>query len=181
MKIDKILQDFVNRDDGKHERKIGHYYASELNSISKGYLTPEKFFDKRDIDLTGTRMIITGIMSEEILHKIFTDAKAVYEYNIKKDLKISDEITLAVKPDFIFKDFIIETKFPFSMVKDEIPDRYTYQLEAEHRAFNKKVYLGVLSVPFSLRLIEFIPSNRRWNNIVKMLEEFHKSLKEINK
>lgn len=179
MKIDKILTNFVNRDDGKHKRKVGHFYASELNSISKGYLTPDKFFEKKAIDLTGTRMIITGIMSEEILHKIFTDAKAVYEYNIKKDLKISDEITLAVKPDFIFKDFIIETKFPFSMVKDKIPDRYNLQLEAEHRAFGKKVYLGVLSVPFSLRLIEYIPSLRRWNNIKKMLMKFHEELKQL--
>lgn len=179
MKISEILTNYVNKD--KHPRKIGRYWATDINSIMKGYLTPKNFFKQEPVDLGGCRMILTGVAMEDRLKHIFREMEIDCESQVKKEMKITDEITLVVKSDFNFKKFIIETKFPFSRIKDkEIPQRYVHQLECQYRAFYLPVYLGVLSVPFNLRLIEYRPSKRRWSNICRLLEDFHQKLKVGN-
>ncbi len=185
MKVSDLFLQYINHDDGKHVRKFGRYYASEIYGIMKGYVTPETFFDKKPADLGGARMMMTGMAMETQLNEVFEKTEVDYKYNTKYEMQISDEITLVVKPDFIFKDFVIETKFPFSMFQmcpEGIPQRYLYQLEAEAQATQKPVYLGVFSIPFNVELIPYTASCRRWKGILKTLEKFHEELKvEINK
>ncbi len=178
MKIETLILNYVNRPRTDHQRKKGIFWASELSSIIDGWTTPEHFFEEKPKDAKGAGMILTGIAMEEMLRKIFEEMKIDCEYQVRKEVKISDEITLVVKPDFVFKDFVIETKFPFSEIKDT--NKYAYQLEAEWQCLKRKVYLGVLSAPFNLRLLEYKPSKVRWDNICKKLIEFNEKLKVIN-
>jgi len=180
MKLENIITEFVNK--GDHPRKIGRYWSSEVQYIKKGYVTPENFFGKTDIDIGGCRLILTGMAMEDMLTKIFEDQKVECKMQEKRVLKIGKEIELVVKPDFVFEDFVVETKFPFSLVKPGmIPERYLYQLECEYRAFRKPVYAGFFSVPFNLTFEPYAPSNRRWSNIQKILVKFHNEVKEFHK
>jgi len=182
MRISELLSNYVNRDSDEHKRAVGRYWATDIGPIMKGYLTPENFFERKPIDLMGCRMVLTGICFEDMLKKMFETLRVDCESQIKKEIKIDDEITLVVKTDFVFKDFVIETKFPFSMIRENtIPDRYVSQLECEYRSLYKRVYLGVFSVPFDLKLIEYIPSQRRWNTILRVLKDFHQKLKQLQK
>jgi len=53
-------------------------------------------------------------------------------------------------------------------------------LECTYRAFpDKKVYVGLFSIPFNVELIEYVPSQRRWQNIQSLIVEFHKELKKL--
>ena len=178
MKIDDIILSYINKD--KYNRKLGRYWATDIYSIKKGYTTPENFFKSNDIGIDGCKMILTGKANEEILTKLFKKMKVDFIPQDKKEIKINKEIILVVKPDFVFPDYIIETKYPFSMTKTKkIPERYYDQLEAEYRAYNKTVYLGLISSPFNVVLLEYTPSKRRWNNIQKLLIDFHDKLKQI--
>lgn len=97
----------------------------------------------------------------------------------KRVLKITPEIELVVKPDFIFPDYVLETKYPFSIIKPGvIPEKYKMQLECESRAFNKPVYLGLFSVPFNVTFIEYTPSDYRWRKIKRILIDFDKKVRE---
>lgn len=181
MKLDNIFSDFVNHvGDEKRSRTIGRYWASDIESIKKGYLTPQNFFEQRKVDDNGVRMILSGIAFENMLTKIFEKQKVECITQEKKTLKITDDIELVVKPDFVFPEFIIETKFPFSSINsNEIPERYKSQLECEYRAFEpKRVYLGVFTVPFNMTMIEYIPSQKRWSNVKKVLTDFHEKVKQ---
>jgi len=181
MKLDKVLMSYVNKGKGKkYKREIGRYWASDLYRIKNRYLTPENFFEKQEIEIEGCRMILTGIAMEDMLTKIFENQEMDCLPQEKNVLKISDEISLVVKPDYVFKDFVVETKFPFSAFNPyEIPRRYEYQLECEYRAFEpREVYLALFSVPFNLTFIPYTPSQRRWKNIQKVLLNFHAELKE---
>jgi len=183
MKLDKVLSDYVNhKDEGHHSRQIGRYWASDVGSIKKGYLTVENFFERGKVDDRGVGMILTGIAMEDMLTKIFEKRKVDCEPQAKKVLKINDEIDLVVKPDYVFPEMVVETKFPFSAINPmEVPQRYKHQLECEYRAFEpRRVFLGVFSVPFNVSFIEYIPSKRRWANIKKTLIEFHEELKRLN-
>ena len=117
---------------------------------------------------------------ENMLTEIFKEMGIKAECQVKEVMDLGD-FKLVVKPDYVFKNKVIEVKYPFSIVKDEIPERYKYQLEAEYRAFFKQVYLGVLTSPFHLRLIPFTPSRRRWNNIKVALQHFHEELTKQEK
>lgn len=178
MKFADLFVRYVNQEKEEHKREIGRYWSSEIHAIKKGYLKPEEFFKKRIIDEKGTRMILTGLAFEDKLEKILTEMKIDYEYQAKKEIEL-DDFVLVVKPDFVFKDFVLETKFPFSPIKDEIPERYLDQLEAEYRAFYKPVWLGAFSIPFQIRFFEFTPSRRRWKNIITSLATFHQKLKIV--
>jgi hypothetical protein len=180
MKVDDILSDFVNRKgERKYSRQVGRYWASDVGSIKGGYLTPENFFKSAPIDMRGCKMILTGVAFEDCLTKIFKARDIDCETQVKEVLKINDEIDLVVKPDYVFPNMLIETKFLFSSMRPgEIPQRYNYQLECEYRAFQpRNVYLGVFSIPFNVTLIEYTPSKRRWTNIQKTLIKFHEELK----
>jgi len=182
--IDKVLFNYVNHvGEEKRQRKIGRYWSSELSGIKKGYNTPETFFSKDDIEMNGVRMILTGSAFEDMLTKIFENQEVDVSPQEKTTLQISDGVELVVKPDYVFPDFIVETKFPFSpIINSKIPVRYEYQLEAEYRAFpEKRVFLGVFSVPFSVSFIEYIPSKRRWTNIQKMLIKYDKDVRAYAK
>jgi len=196
--FETIVYDHINKR-GSYPREKGKYWASDLSSIIGGYLRPEDFGKPKAIDILGCQRIITGNMAEakmvEILRSqgirfnadVFDELKLGKEFSIAKDgqikryLKITDEITLTVKPDFVFNGRpIVETKYPFSMkeiLEGKIPKRYTYQLEVEHRAFNMPVQLGLFFTPFNLRIMDYKPSKVRWNNIKKKLIEFHKQVK----
>jgi len=177
MKVNEVLLRYVNKE--KEPRQLGRYWASDLYGMIKGYLTPENFFVVKPVDLVGVKMILTGEAMEEKLNNVFQKERIVYEYQVKKEIKISDEVVLVVRPDFIFKSFILETKFPFTLLKErEIPEKWIYQLEAYYRAFWLPVYLGVMSIPFTIRFTEFCPSKLRWNKMCSILLEFHQKLKQ---
>jgi len=106
MKLNKMLLSFANREEG-HVKKKGVYWSSEIYAISKGYITPENYFEKKDIDLYGAENIILGCAIEEYFNKIFSHNKANCEYQSRKEIKISDDIVLVVKPDFNFKSCIL--------------------------------------------------------------------------
>jgi len=179
MKVDDILISYVNRKNTGHKRKVGRYWASDIGSIKKGYLTPETFFDRGPIEIDGCRMILTGVAMEDMLTKIFEQQEIDCLPQAKNVLKISDEVDLVVKPDYVFKDFVVETKFPFSTFNPyDIPIRYQYQLECEYRAFEpREVYLAMFSIPFNLTFVPYTPSKIRWKNIQKILLKFHEELK----
>uniref|UniRef100_A0A7V3N5U6 YqaJ viral recombinase domain-containing protein n=1 Tax=candidate division CPR3 bacterium TaxID=2268181 RepID=A0A7V3N5U6_UNCC3 len=178
MKIDELLYNYINQET-KEPRQLGRYWSSDLYSIVKGYLTPENFFESSKVDLEGCKKMITGVAFENMLNQIFTEMKINYEYQVKKEYQVNDEIVLVAKPDFVFPNFILETKFPFSLVKNnEIPLRYKAQCEAYYRIFNyKDVYLGVFKVPFDVDFIRYNPSHWLWKKILNSLTEFHQKLK----
>jgi len=182
MKIEQMLIEYVNRNN--EPRILGRYWATDIWGILKGYITPTNFFEAKKIDLQGAKYCLTGSAFENMLNQIFTELNIDYEYQVKKEYQVNDEITLVARPDFVFPEFILETKFPFSLIKnDEIPLRYCYQLESYYRIFAyKEVYLGVLSIPFNLNIIPYTPSKYRWKQILRALENFHQALKvELNK
>ena len=181
MKLDSVLSDYVNhKGEKRYQRQIGRYWSSDIGSIKKGYLTPQNFFEQREVDINGCRMILTGVAFEDMLTKIFDKRDVDVTPQAKKVLKINDEIDLVVKPDYVFPDIVVETKFPFSSINpSQIPQRYVHQLECEYQAFQpRRVFLGVFSVPFNVSFIEYTPSKRRWTNIKKTLIEFHEELKK---
>jgi hypothetical protein len=177
MKFQRILEDYYNREKTDHKREFGVYWASDLYPMIKGYLKPKNFYDQRDINLQSAKMIATGEAMEAQTYKILTGMNIDFEYQAKRQIKVTDRIRLTAKPDFVLKDCIIETKFPFSKVDVDIPERYQYQLEAYWRAFKKPVYLGVLTIPFDLTTILYIPKKAVWEKIQTTLEKFHESLK----
>jgi len=177
-----LFTDYVNRDNG-HERKIGRYWASDIYSIRKGYLTPENFFERKEIDEQGAKNIISGIADEEMLERILNALNIDHFYNIPKEIEIED-ITLVVKPDFVFDHCVIETKAPMRITTD-IPEKWKDQLEVEHQAFNLPVYLGVfrnnIDRRFDIRCYLYKPSDKRWETIQKVVLNFHKQLKKYGK
>lgn len=178
MTINDLIEKWVNRDfETKPLREIGRYWASDIYKILKGELTPENFFDREPIDEKGSGYIVSGIIAEDGLKKILDDMGADYQGQVKKEMKLSDEISLVIKPDFVFKDFILEVKCP-GRVPDDIPPWYQCQLEAYHRGFYLPVYLGIITHhPFYVKQMYYCPSKARWNKIVNIISEFHQKLK----
>jgi hypothetical protein len=174
----ELLTEYTNRDTG-HERKIGRYWASDINSIRRGWLTPENFFDKKKIDLLGCQRIETGNAYEAHLVKILTELKIEFEHEPKKVLDLGG-IELVVKPDFVFPDKVLETKHP-SSPPAKIPDWYKDQLCCEYEAFKLPVYLGIFTTPFNLKMHLYKPSEERWQEIQEILKDFHNKLQALNK
>ena len=173
MKLNKLISDFVNRDN--HPRVKGRYNSSELYNIIKGKTTPKNFKKERDIDEKGVQLISRGIASEDYLTKVFTEMEVKCESQAKKVIDISEGITLVAKLDFLFKDRIIEVKHP-SRTFTEIPPWYQYQCEAYYRAYNLPVYVWEISEPFNITQLVFTPSQKRWNEIKTSLINFHHKL-----
>lgn len=174
----QLLIDYVNQE--SHPRQIGRYYASELYQIIQGYLKPQDFFTPKEIDLTGAQNILKGEAYESQFKKVLEHNKIKFLYGdeIKKEIALTDEIVLVVKPDFEFDDMVIETKCPVRQIK-EIPEKWQYQLEAEYRATYKNVFLGVFSNPFNLTLYPYTPDKKRWQLIQRTLSDFHTKLKKL--
>jgi hypothetical protein len=178
--IDKLLSEYVNHSD--KERKIGRYYSSEIGSIIKGYQTPEKFFIKKKIDKKGVGNILSGMAFEAELKRALDHSKVEYIHEPKKELVIDKDIVISVKPDFEFKDKILETKFPVSLGSPaDYLERYKHQMECQYRAFNKDVYMGVFSHPFSLKIYKYEPSDHTYEEIIKAVKKFHKELCHLKK
>jgi len=180
MKISELLTNYVNKEE--KERTIGHYYASEINSIIKGYLTVSNFKTKKPILGEGVNKIISGIAFEEMLEKIFIQQKVDHKYNERYEIKVSEGVTITCKPDFEFPDRVWETKYCFDKDWDYIMSTYQYQLECEHRVTGKDVYVALFSSPFNIQVKKFIPSEVRWETTKKVVLDFHnKLIKKYNK
>ena len=182
MKPNELIKNWTNRPNPNHEREIGAYYCSELWAIEKGYFKPEDFFKEREIDLDGAMNISGGIGDEDLLEKILLDLGIEHEHEPKKYVKIDEGIQIAVKPDFVFPNFILETKSP-TKITTEIPDKWKYQLEMEGRAFGKDVYLGVfrnnLTRRFSLSVYRYKQSDETYAKIIKVVRGFHEKLRKL--
>jgi hypothetical protein len=177
MNKNKLIKNFANRVfDGERTREIGRYWASDVKSIVGGWLTPENFFSKKtEMTLQSSKNVITGNAFEKLYHDILTYNKVEHEYNPKYELKI-DDFVVVVKPDFVFKDRVEETKF---IVSGDYTS-YEYQLECEHRATHLPVFYAILEAPFDIKHIPFEPSEERWEFIQKTLRDFHKELSTIS-
>lgn len=179
MNIKELLYNYINHENPEHQRKAGRFWASDIWAIRKGYLTPNNFFKQKIVDELGIGRILTGEAMEAKLQEIFEFNKLQVNYQSKYELTIQD-IVLVVKPDFEFKDFVIETKCPFSPV-NTIPEKWKDQLEVEYRATKKTVYLGVFSIPFSLKFFRYNPDDTRWQEIQEILLAFNEKLKKTIK
>lgn len=180
---EELLEKQVN---GKNkERVLGRYYASELNTILKGYVKPENFFKPRRIE-ENKKEVMYGMDKELCLANTF------HELNInclcgkeqaKYELKVDDEITIVTKPDFLFPEMTWETKAPINWNDfTRIKPSYVYQLECEYRATKRKTYLGYFSSEQYRRLpilVEYLPSDETWNEIVKKIKLYHNKIKKL--
>ncbi len=179
MKSKELLLNYVNQ---PHERELGRYYASELYAIIKGYLKPQDFFKQKIINEEGAKNICRGEAYEAKWKDILEFNKIQFKYgdDIKREIKIDKEIILVVKPDFEFENWILETKYPTKPIC-KIPEKWQYQLEAEYRATNKKVVLGIFYDIFDIRYLLYQPDAARWNLICQSLKKFHADVKKFNK
>ena len=173
-----LLTDYINKPDPSHTRRVGRYYASEIGYLRKGYLTANKFFDKKPIDEQGAMNILSGVFFEDGFEKMLVELDIKHDYNPKKEIKI-DDFVLVVKPDFVFPKSLVETKAPMRITR-EIPEKWMDQLESEARAFGKPVYLGVFGNNpfrrFSLDTYKYKQDDARWEDIKNILRDFHKKL-----
>lgn len=181
MTIDEIILEWCNRDDGLHARKVGRYNASEISSIKKGYLKPKDFFTKKKFDMRSARRISSGRILETGFEQMLLDLKIPHEYNPKYEVKI-DDFVIVCKPDFIMKDFVIETKFPATeKTWDYLFESYKYQLALEREVTGKDVYLGRFVLDggneFSLRFRKFLGGKELYAEAVEILRKFDSSLK----
>ena len=193
---------YTNRPQG-YERKVGYYYCSEVDKMRpktrKDFrLTPENFFNRKEIDEMGSSRIEKGNAYEEHLERMLVALKIPHQYEPKKYCVINTEtlkevwteintekpkikegeICLTVKPDFVFPKHIIETKAP-TTPPTEIKRWYFDQLEAEYRGFNLPTYLGIFTSPFDLPTYLYEPSDERWQEIKEILVKFHAKLLKI--
>ena len=185
MSLNEILRKHYSK---KRERKIGRYSATDIYKIRRGELTPENFFEGLPIDDEGIKNIFRGMAYEDYLKKILDDEGIKQErregdQQLKYEYKIDENITLVMMPDFSFKDVIWETKAP-GVVKEEIPTWYLDQLECQHRITGKKIEFVQFTQPKDglppTVTLEFKPSDIRWKNIINILKEFDKKLREKN-
>lgn len=171
MILKELLDNYVNKE--PRERKKGFFYASEVSAIIKGYLKPDQFYENRKIDQRGIANVISGQAFEAEFKRILEHNKVSFKHEPRYEVKF-DDITITVKPDFEFEDKVIETKFPVSLATDEqYLERYAHQMELEHQATGKKVYLGIFEHPFRLTLVPYKPSEERFEEIKKVLKTFN--------
>ncbi len=173
MNIKKILSDYLESD---KERQIGRYYASEVSSVIKGYKKPKDFFVKEKLDEKAIGNILSGRAFEAEFKRALDHSKVEYQHEPKEEIKV-DDFVIVVKPDFVFKDKIIETKFPVRLGHPEdYLERYKHQMECEFRAFNKPVYLGIFSHPFDVKVYRYQESDQVWQEVIDYIRDFNKKL-----
>lgn len=170
----------------KRERKIGRYSATDIYKIRRGELNVDNFFDTPTLDNDGIKNVFRGLAYEDKLKQIL-DAEGVKQIRTDEDKQqkyeypIDDKITLVMMPDFQFEDVIWETKAP-ATVKEEIPPWYLDQLECQHRITGKRIEFIQFTQPKDglppTVTLTFKPSDVRWNNIIKILKDFDKKLRE---
>ena len=182
MTLQQKISSYLN---SPRERKLGRYYSSELYSIIGGYKKPEDHFKPDPIKPEHQGVVLRGMMAEALLADILKDSCRCGDDQPKYELKIDDEITIVVKPDFEWKNEGWETKYPKVPVS-EVPKKWRYQLECEYRATGKKIKLMVLSdpkeiktLPFDIKEIEYQPSEATWQEIIKKIKVYHNKVKKI--
>jgi len=103
---------------------------------------------------------------ELFLDHLLTKNKADYIHNPTYEMKINDEITLVVQPDFVFPAILWEVKCPVNK-PDGIPPKWEYQLECEYRATHLPISLAVWEYPFNFTFYTFTPDEKRWQKYKK--------------
>jgi hypothetical protein len=177
MNHNELLIAFCNRDTG-HTRKIGQYWASDLYNIIKKKVTPEDFFKRRPIDLEGAKRILSGVAFETQWESILIGMGVEHQYNPRMVYPMAEGLDLIVRPDFVFPDRVVETKFP-GVIHDDIPAWHAYQMEAEFRVTGLPVYAGYFVHPFDIVYKKFEPSDARWDKIKKAVFRFHEQVKKL--
>lgn len=177
---------YLNRLDQKpKERVFGRYNSSELSAIIKRYKSAINHFkpsyienNKRFPNMVDT--VLLGMFIEDGYNKMFKGECKCGSKQSKYEYKLNDEITIVVKPDFEWEDRVWEMKCPVKPV-DSIPDKWKYQLEMEHRATNKDVYLFVVMVgdgKLVETLIPYTPSDETFEEIKRELIRYHELIKK---
>lgn len=189
MNINEIVYKHYNKQDDKHKRKIGVYWATDIKKIKDGTLTPENFLSntKEEVDWTSVGNIFTGCAYEAELINILKQEKIKCTPHKVKDIKIGKNIILRVNLDIWFKGGIAECKAP-TKLRWEIPEWYKDQMEIYHRAWKKDVFCYMF-VPRNevgnlkklIIEIKYKPSIIRWKNNVKLIKDFDKAVKQFNK
>lgn len=162
------------------ERVLGRYNSSEIYAIIANYKKPENHFKPDPIKEEHQEIVLRGMAIEAMLADILKDDCMCGENQGKYELKIDEEITIVVKPDFEWKTEVWETKYPREMVY-EIPRKWKYQLECQYRATKKPVKLMVFGEPFNITEIPYTPSDETWEEIIKKIKNYHKRVKEYGK
>ncbi len=177
IKTSSLLLNAVNNH--SHPREIGRYWASEIYSIRKGYKTAQDFFNSKPIDIIGARNILSGEAFETKWKEILeaNNVKFSYGNDIKKEIKITNNIILVVKLDFLMENWGLETKYP-TRETNEIPAKWKDQLECEYQAYKIPIYLGVFRYPFMLKYFHYKPSKTRWNKIQDILISYDKQVRD---
>ncbi len=174
MTLKEKISEYLNR---PHDRVLGRYNSSELYSIIAGYKKPRTHFEPDPIKEEHQEIVLRGMAMEAMLADILKEDCMCGDNQSKYELKVNDEITIVVKPDFEWETEVWETKYPREMVY-EIPRKWKYQLECQYRATNKPVSLMVFSEPFHLTRIDYIPSEETWKEIIKKLTLYHEQVKK---
>lgn len=176
MNLNSLLKNYIiNRDRGKHTKKVGRYWASSLFEIITNRLKPEDYFKKKVLDLKACRNISEGIMREDKFNEILKFNKVAYDWQPKEVMKI-DGMELVVVSDFEFDDMMLECKAP-NIMPDRIRTYHYPQLESQFRAFNKPVYIIYLKERWQHKFFKYKPNDSFWEEIVKRLKKFHEALR----
>lgn len=176
MNPQEILHQHYNKPRDK-KREIGHYHASEIYSIQKGYTTTGNFFNGKPVDCQGQANMFRGSAMEDMYARVLNEEKIKFKQQTRLEMKIADDVWISGKLDFDFKDFIVETKCPDKETFG-IPDKWTMQMEFYHRATGKQVYLGIFykNGEDIIKFYKYIPSDKLWETIQKSTIDFHKRL-----
>jgi hypothetical protein len=169
-----LLEVILPEKNEEHKHQIGRYWASDIYSIRKGYLTPKNYFDEKPLEPAGATNIFFGVALENLLKEKIPDFKTQNKY----ELKITDDIVLVVKPDFEDENIVVECKCPTKPLY-EISEKYADQLECEFRATSKPTYLLSFQRP-TFKLFKYNPNEKRWAEIVDVLKNFHNKLLKTN-
>jgi hypothetical protein len=181
MNINDLIVSYTNKKDPDREpRKVGRYYASELGSIFGGWKKAKDFFEEEPKKAPNAKLIQEGVSAENHLTLMFQEMKVPVKTQEKVELKITDDIVIVVKTDYVFENAIVEFKTP-RMVSKDIPDKWLFQLEATYRAFQKPVKLWQKQYPFTITEIDYEPSDRVWEFIQDRIKKYHEEVLEYQR
>jgi hypothetical protein len=174
--IKETINHYYNKPNDK-KREAGHYHASELWYIYKGYTTTGNFFKKDEVDKVGQANMFRGSAMEDMLAKVLTAEGVEFEGQQRYEIEVSEGIFISGKTDFEFPDKIIETKCPMELTNG-IPPKWEMQMEFYHRASKKPVYLGIFDKNGSeiIRFFPYKPSDTLWETIKDTLIDFNRRL-----
>ena len=180
MEINSLVFNHFNR---KNHRVEGRYRATDIYKMKMGDLTPQNYYDDRQVDWNGIANMFPGMGYESVLNEILKDYSNVQQqtkYVIEIPYSKEKNIQLVFVTDYELPDRIIEAKFP-TRLREEISSWHKDQFEIQYRGTGKTIYelqfLGRDDVKKYKKLciiFKYKPSLVRWNNIQKRLINFHK-------